>query len=112
MLESKGKRVTDINRLKQSLSISKKNREKIVFTNGCFDLIHHGHITCLRDAKSRGDCLIVAINDDMSVKRLKGDNRPICTLQNRIAVLEELSCIDWIIPFSEDTPLELIQELK
>ncbi len=112
MLVSRGKRVTDLNKLKKSISNSKKSHEKIVFTNGCFDLLHHGHIACLRDAKSRGDRLIVAINDDMSVKRLKGDSRPICTLQNRIAVLEELSCIDWIIPFSEDTPLELIQELQ
>lgn len=112
MLTSRGKRITDLNKLKKSLSASKHNNEKIVFTNGCFDLLHHGHIACLRDAKSRGDRLIVAINDDMSVKRLKGDSRPICTLQNRIAVLEELSCIDWIIPFSEDTPLELIRELK
>ncbi len=112
MLTSRGKRVTDLNKLKKSISNAKQSNEKIVFTNGCFDLIHHGHIACLRDAKSRGDRLIVAINDDMSVKRLKGDSRPICTLQNRIAVLEELSCIDWIIPFSEDTPLELIRELK
>ena len=112
MLTSRGKRITYLNKLKESISNSKKNNEKIIFTNGCFDLLHHGHIACLRDAKSRGDRLIVAINDDKSVKRLKGDSRPICTLQNRIAVLEELSCIDWIIPFSEDTPLELIQELK
>ena len=108
----KGKRVTDIDELKQSLSVLKNNNEKIVFTNGCFDLIHRGHIACLRDAKSRGDCLVVAINDDASVKKLKGDGRPVCSLQNRIAVLEELSCIDWIIPFSEDTPLALIRELK
>lgn len=108
----RSKRVTDIDELKQSLSALKSNNEKIVFTNGCFDLIHRGHIACLRDAKSRGDCLIVAINDDTSVRHLKGDGRPVCSLQNRIAVLEELSCIDWIIPFSEDTPLALIAELQ
>ncbi len=108
----RSKRVTDIDELKQSLSALKSNNEKIVFTNGCFDLIHRGHIACLRDAKSRGDCLIVAINDDTSVRHLKGDGRPVCSLQNRIAVLEELSCIDWIIPFSEDTPLALITELQ
>lgn len=108
----KGKIVTDVDELKQSLSVLKTNNEKIVFTNGCFDLIHHGHIACLRDAKSRGDCLIVAINDDTSVRNLKGDGRPVCSLPNRIAVLEELSCIDWIIPFSEETPMSLIRELK
>lgn len=112
MLTSRGKSVTELNKLKQSLLESKKNNEKIVFTNGCFDLIHQGHIACLRDAKSRGDRLVVAINDDSSIKKLKGNSRPICSLQNRIAVLEELSCIDWIISFSEDTPLNLIKELK
>ena len=109
---TKGKRVTDIEELKQALSVLKSNNEKIVFTNGCFDLIHRGHIASLREAKSRGDCLIVAINDDTSVKNIKGESRPVCSLQNRIAVLEELNCIDWIVPFSEDTPLSLIQELK
>ena len=109
---AKGKRVTDLDELRQSLSALRKSGEKIVFTNGCFDLIHQGHIACLRDAKSRGDCLIVAINDDASVRNLKGEGRPVCSLKNRMAVLEELSCIDWIIPFSEETPLALIQELK
>ena len=109
---TKGKRVTDIEELKQALSVLKSNNEKIIFTNGCFDLIHRGHIASLREAKSRGDRLIVAINDDTSVKSIKGESRPVCSLQNRIAVLEELSCIDWIVPFSEDTPLSLIQELK
>ncbi len=112
MLTSRGKSIADLSELKQSLLDAKENNEKIVFTNGCFDLIHQGHIACLREAKSKGDRLVVAINDDMSVKKLKGDSRPICSLQNRIAVLEELSCIDWIIPFSEDTPLRLIKELK
>lgn len=112
MLTGKGKRVADIDELMQSLSVAREGDEKIVFTNGCFDLIHHGHIACLRDAKSKGDHLVVAINDDLSVKRLKGEGRPVCSLHNRIAVLEEMGCIDWIIPFSEDTPLELIKALK
>ena len=112
MLTSIGKRVTDLEKLKKSIIEAKNNNEKIVFTNGCFDLIHQGHIACLRDAKSRGDRLVVAINDDVSVQKLKGDNRPICNLHNRIAVLEELSCIDWIISFSEDNPLGLIKELQ
>lgn len=109
---SRGKRVTDLDELKRVVATLRRNNEKVVFTNGCFDLIHRGHIACLRDAKSRGDCLIVAINDDTSVKSIKGDSRPVCSLQNRIEVLEELSCIDWLIPFSEDTPLTLIKELK
>lgn len=112
MLAGRGKQVAGVDELRQSLSAARENKEKIVFTNGCFDLIHHGHVACLRDAKSKGDHLVVAINDDLSVQKLKGKNRPVCSLQNRIAVLEELSCIDWIISFSEDTPLELIRELK
>ena len=109
---TRGKRATDLDELKRAVAAIRRNNEKIVFTNGCFDLIHRGHITCLRDAKSRGDYLIVAINDDASVKSIKGDGRPVCSLQNRIEVLEELSCIDWLIPFSEDTPLTLIEALK
>lgn len=111
-LTGRGKFINNIEELKKRLIASRNNNEKIVFTNGCFDLLHNGHIACLRDAKSKGDRLVVAINDDESIKRLKGESRPICTIQNRIAVLEELSCIDWIISFSEDNPLELIKELK
>ena len=109
---AKGERVTGLEELRQSLAALRESGEKIVFTNGCFDLIHRGHIACLRDAKSRGDCLVVAINDDASVRKLKGEGRPVCSLANRMAVLEELRCIDWIIPFSEETPLALIRELK
>ncbi len=109
---ARGKLARDLDELKRAVAARRRNNEKIVFTNGCFDLIHRGHIACLRDAKSRGDCLIVAINDDASVRSNKGDSRPVCSLQNRIAVLEELSCIDWIIPFSEDTPLSLIEALQ
>ena len=111
-IATRGKRVADLEELKRVVAILRRNNEKVVFTNGCFDLIHRGHIACLRDAKSRGDCLIVAINDDTSVKSIKGNSRPVCSLQDRIEVLEELSCIDWLIPFSGDTPLTLIEELK
>lgn len=111
-LAGKGKRVADVEELQRSLSAAKKDGEKVVFTNGCFDLIHHGHVACLRDAKSKGDYLVVAVNDDLSVKKLKGADRPVCGLRDRIAVLEELSCVDWIIPFSEDTPLDLIKALR
>ena len=112
MQTGRGKHVTDLDKLKQEMLAARQNNEKIVFTNGCFDLLHSGHIACLREARSKGDRLIVAVNEDLSIKRLKGEGRPVCTLENRIAVLEELHCIDWIIPFPEDTPLRLIQELK
>ena len=111
-LVGRGKYMNSLGDLQKKLSEARENNEKIVFTNGCFDLLHNGHIACLRDAKSRGDRLVVAINDDASIKKLKGEGRPICTMQNRVAVLEELSCVDWIISFKEDTPLALIQALK
>ena len=85
--------------------------EKIVMTNGCFDLVHTGHLQYLKAAKSQGDRLIVAINTDESVTRLKGKTRPILPLKQRMAFLNELECVDWIIPFSEDTPETLIKQL-
>ncbi|SFV54935.1 ADP-heptose synthase / D-glycero-beta-D-manno-heptose 7-phosphate kinase [hydrothermal vent metagenome] len=86
--------------------------EKIVFTNGCFDLIHPGHIKYLAQAKSLGDKLIVAVNDDTSVKILKGESRPINPLQSRMEVLEGLASIDYLISFSDETPESLICALK
>lgn len=88
-----------------------KNK-KIVFTNGCFDVIHAGHISLLNRAKNYGDILVVAVNSDASVKRLKGDKRPINILNDRIFVLSSMSCIDYILVFDDDTPLSLIKALK
>ncbi|MBA2654532.1 MAG: bifunctional D-glycero-beta-D-manno-heptose-7-phosphate kinase/D-glycero-beta-D-manno-heptose 1-phosphate adenylyltransferase HldE [Gammaproteobacteria bacterium] len=82
--------------------------EKIVMTNGCFDVLHAGHITYLEEARSLGNRLIVAINDDNSVKQLKGNNRPINTLQDRMILISALRCVDWVVSFSEDTPERLI----
>jgi len=84
-------------------------KQKIVMTNGCFDVLHAGHVSYLEEAKSLGDRLIVAVNDDDSVRRLKGDSRPVNTLADRIAVLAGLAAVDWVVPFSEDTPERLIQ---
>ena len=86
--------------------------KKIVFTNGCFDILHKGHVKYLQKAKNLGDILIVGINSDSSVKRLKGNSRPINSLQARMEVLEGLSCIDYIIPFEEDTPYNLICQIQ
>ncbi len=85
--------------------------KKIVFTNGVFDLLHAGHIQLLEFAKNSGDYVILGINDDNSVKRLKGDQRPIYPLGERMEILEALMFVDFIIPFSEDTPLQLIKGL-
>ena len=90
----------------------RKRRETIVLTNGCFDILHPGHIDILEYSKSLGDKLIVAVNTDESVRRLKGDGRPVNNLTSRMLVLSALSAVDWVIPFAEDTPESLIQQLN
>jgi len=97
--------------LLSAVRISKAKGERIVFTNGCFDILHAGHILYLEEAKRLGDRIIVAINDDASVARLKGPSRPINSLENRMAVLASLKSVDWVIPFSEDTPERIIQNI-
>ena len=87
---------------------ARARRERIVMTNGCFDILHAGHVAYLEEAKSLGDRLIVAVNDDDSVRRLKGESRPINALQDRMLVLAGLAAVDWVVPFSDDTPAALI----
>ncbi len=87
------------------------NNKTIVFTNGVFDILHAGHIDLLEFCKNNGDYVIVGINDDLSVKRLKGPTRPVYPLEERMEVLEAVMYTDFIIPFSEDTPLALIKSL-
>ncbi len=86
--------------------------ERVVFTNGCFDLLHPGHIQLLRSAASEGDRLIVGLNSDGSVKRLKGTGRPVLNQEDRASILSALDCVDMVIIFSEDTPLELLKALQ
>lgn len=83
-------------------------KERIVMTNGCFDILHAGHVAYLEEAKSLGDRLIVAVNDDDSVRRLKGESRPINSLEDRMLVLSGLAAVDWVAPFSDDTPAVLV----
>ncbi len=90
------------------LTEARERGERIVMTNGCFDILHAGHVSYLEEAKSLGDRLVVAVNDDDSVKRLKGDSRPINALEDRMLVLAGLAAVDWVVPFAEDTPAELI----
>ena len=89
-----------------------KTSEKIVFTNGCFDILHVGHVTYLKAARAMGDRLILGLNSDGSVRRLKGENRPINTADDRKTVLLALEFVDEVIVFDEDTPLRLIQEVN
>lgn len=93
--------------LSRILAIAKANGEKIIMTNGCFDILHIGHITYLEQARALGDRLCVAVNADESVRKLKGNSRPINGLQERMAMLSALSCVDWVVAFSEDTPERL-----
>ncbi len=85
--------------------------ERIVMTNGCFDILHTGHIAYLEEAKTLGDRLIVAVNDDASVTRLKGPGRPINTVEDRMTLLAGLAAVDWVVPFSEDTPAEVVADV-
>ncbi len=82
---------------------------RIVFTNGCFDLLHYGHVAYLEAAKKRGDVLVVGLNTDASVRRLKGRGRPVTPQKERAAVLAALACVDYVTLFSDDTPLRLIE---
>ncbi|HQZ87333.1 MAG TPA: bifunctional D-glycero-beta-D-manno-heptose-7-phosphate kinase/D-glycero-beta-D-manno-heptose 1-phosphate adenylyltransferase HldE [Gammaproteobacteria bacterium] len=98
--------------LLSALKISKAKGERIVFTNGCFDILHAGHVMYLEQASRLGDRVIVAVNDDASVSKLKGSNRPINTLSERMNVLAGLRSVDWVVAFSEDTPERLIRTLS
>jgi len=90
-----------------------KGKEKrIVFTNGCFDLLHAGHVKYLQEARDLGDILIVAINSDGSVKRIKGSGRPILPEEDRAQIIAALECVDYVTIFSEDTPVAVIERLK
>jgi len=98
--------------LKKILSRLKTQGKRIVFTNGCFDILHYGHIRYLEAAKRRGDILIVALNSDSSVKRIKGQNRPIINEGDRLTTIAALESVDYVTLFGEDTPLKLIKLLK
>lgn len=97
--------------LKIAVEHAKARGEKIVMTNGCFDILHAGHVSYLTQAAKLGTRLIVAVNDDQSVKRLKGAGRPVNSVDRRMAVLSGLGAVDWVVPFSEDTPQRLIANI-
>jgi D-beta-D-heptose 7-phosphate kinase/D-beta-D-heptose 1-phosphate adenosyltransferase len=102
----------DIEVAKYIIRSLKEKGKKIVFTNGCFDLVHAGHISSFTQAKSMGDILIVAVNSDASVKRLKGDKRPVIDQENRIKMLCALECVDYVLLMEEDTPVNIIRTLE
>lgn len=90
----------------------KESGKKIVFTNGCFDILHKGHVAYLNEARSCGDILVVGLNSDASVKRLKGESRPVNSELDRKYVLENLKAVDYVFIFEEDTPLNLIKKVS
>jgi len=103
-----GRGLVELDELKLMVDESRQRGERIVMTNGCFDVLHAGHVSYLEEAKGLGDRLIVAVNDDDSVRRLKGESRPVNELEDRLLVLAGLAAVDWVVPFSEDTPAALI----
>lgn len=106
-----GRGLVDLDELRTMVAESHGKNERVIMTNGCFDVLHAGHVAYLEEAKSLGDRLIVAVNDDDSVRRLKGASRPVNALEDRLLVLAGLAAVDWVVPFSEDTPAALIAKI-
>lgn len=109
MIEHK---IKNVSKLKTIIRFLKKRGKKIVFTNGCFDILHKGHIELLKEAKSLGDVLVVAINSDSSVKKIKDAKRPINSAKDRALVLSAIEFIDFISIFNQPTPAQIIKKLK
>ena len=105
-------KVLDRNTLKEKVDSLRKAGKRVVFTNGCFDLLHIGHVRYLQEARKQGDCLVVAVNSDSSVKQIKGSDRPKIPEEERAEVLAALGCVDWVTIFAEPDPLALIRLLK
>lgn len=105
-------KICDLGQLNQKVDAWRKSKQKIIFTNGCFDLLHAGHVTYLEAAKKRGDKLVLGLNTDRSVSALKGASRPVVNEQDRARVLAALESVDAVILFDEDTPLNLINTIK
>lgn len=92
--------------------LRKRKGKKVVFTNGCFDILHYGHVAYLQKARSLGDILVVGVNSDSSVRKLKGKNRPLTPQKDRLQILSALECISYVVLFSAPTPLELIKAVR
>ncbi len=103
--------IIDRNELLKKREHYRNNGKKVVFTNGCFDILHAGHVDYLTKAKQMGDVLIVALNSDESVRRIKGGKRPITNQEERLFVVSQLKCVDIATLFQEDTPAEIISDL-
>jgi D-beta-D-heptose 7-phosphate kinase/D-beta-D-heptose 1-phosphate adenosyltransferase len=111
-LTGRSERMLDLETLARRVEFTRRQGRRIVFTNGCFDILHRGHVAYLNRAKALGDILIVGLNSDDSVRRLKGPGRPINGIEDRAQVLAALSCVDHIVAFDEATPADLIRQLR
>lgn len=105
-------KIKTLKELKKIVSCLKSKGKKVVFTNGCFDLLHYGHINYLEEAKKKGDILVVAINSDTSVRKIKGDKRPLVCQKDRLRMVAALESVDYVVLFKEDTPFDTIKFLK
>lgn len=103
--------ITDRKKILEIRNHLKTENKKVVFTNGCFDILHPGHVDYLNESKACGDVLIVALNSDESVTRIKGTKRPILSLEERAYIIGNLKAVDYVTYFEEDTPLEIISEI-
>jgi len=98
--------------LKRKVSRLKQNGKRMVFTNGCFDILHYGHVKYLQDARRKGDYLVVAVNSDSSIKKIKAKNRPVIGQSDRLKTVAALASVDFVVLFNEDNPLRLIKAIK
>lgn len=105
-------KIKNIPALKQAVIRLKKQRKSIVFTNGCFDILHYGHVKYLEEARAKGDILIVGVNSDASVRKIKGRFRPVVSELDRLRILAALESVDYVILFKEPTPLNLILNIR
>lgn len=105
-------KIVSLEALQKILTPLRKRGFRVVFTNGCFDLLHGGHVSLLERARSLGDLLVVGLNTDRSVRRLKGPSRPVVPEAERARILAALACVDYVVLFEEETPLRLIQTIE
>lgn len=104
-------RIVDLQEMVTIRGELRHHGQRVVFTNGVFDLLHRGHVEYLQTARTLGDILVVSINTDASVRRLKGEARPLVPLEDRAFILAALECVDYVVPFAEDTPEKVIRAL-
>jgi rfaE bifunctional protein nucleotidyltransferase chain/domain len=111
-MRSSREKIKEREELRQIVEGLKKQGKRIVFTNGCFDILHQGHVLYLEEARRKGDCLIVGVNTDSSVKEIKGERRPLIPQEGRMTVLAALEAVDYVVPFDEPDPFAVISYLR